>query len=101
MPTYKDINLLTQKAAMSGTEKLPVSDTEFITPEQITEEVAENSGFYTEDAEYIRAVVDSENKLLYGVKADGDFVFGAGVPSQVQNYVSGIVGDIATLLAAI
>ena len=86
---------------MSGTEKLPVSDTEFITPEQITEEVAENSGFYTEDAEYIRAVVAREHKLLYGVKADGDFVFGAGVPSQVQNYVSGIVGDIATLLAAI
>ena len=37
MPTYKDINLLTQKAAVSGTEKLPVSDTEFITPDQITE----------------------------------------------------------------
>lgn len=37
MPTYKDINLLTQKATMAGTEKLPVSDTEFITPDQITE----------------------------------------------------------------
>lgn len=37
MPTYKDINLLTQKAAVAGTEKLPVSDTEFITPDQITE----------------------------------------------------------------
>ena len=35
MPTYKDINLLTQKAAMAGTEKLPVSDTEYITPDQI------------------------------------------------------------------
>ena len=35
MPTYKDINLLTQKSSVAGTEKLPVSDTEYITPDQI------------------------------------------------------------------
>lgn len=34
--TYKDINLLTQKGAVAGTEKLPVSDTEYITPNQIS-----------------------------------------------------------------
>lgn len=39
MPTYKDINLLTQKSAMAGTEKLPVSDTEYITPDQIVEDL--------------------------------------------------------------
>ena len=33
--TYKDIDLLTQKSAVVGTEKIPVSDTEFITPNQI------------------------------------------------------------------
>lgn len=43
MPTYKDINLLTQKATMAGTEKLPVSDTEYITPDQITQELDEAS----------------------------------------------------------
>lgn len=37
MPTYKDINLLSQKSAVAGTEKLPVSDTEYITPDQIVE----------------------------------------------------------------
>lgn len=37
MPTYKDINILTQKSAVAGTEKLPVSDMEYITPSQITE----------------------------------------------------------------
>lgn len=35
MPTYKDINLLTQKAQIAGTEKIPVSDTEYITPGQM------------------------------------------------------------------
>lgn len=34
--SYKDINQLTQKSSVAGTEKLPVSDTEFITPAQIT-----------------------------------------------------------------
>lgn len=43
MPTYKDIDLLTQKATMAGTEKLPVSDTEYITPNQITQELDEAS----------------------------------------------------------
>lgn len=46
MPTYKDINLLTQKAAMSGTEKIPVSDTEFITPDQITDFVTNEGQNY-------------------------------------------------------
>lgn len=33
--SYKDISLLTQKSSVAGTEKLPVSDTEYITPNQI------------------------------------------------------------------
>lgn len=33
--TYKDIALLSQKSLLAGTEKLPVSDTEYITPNQI------------------------------------------------------------------
>lgn len=34
--TFKDIDLLTQKSAVAGTEKIEVSDTEYITPAQIT-----------------------------------------------------------------
>ena len=33
--TYKDIDQLSQKSSLAGTEKLPVSDTEYITPDQI------------------------------------------------------------------
>ena len=32
---YKDIDDLSQKSTVAGTEKLPVSDTQYITPEQI------------------------------------------------------------------
>lgn len=41
--THKDINLLTQKATIAGTEKIPVSDTEFITPNQIAGSVTVDS----------------------------------------------------------
>lgn len=33
--TYKDIDQLSQKSSVAGTEKLPVSDTQYITPSQI------------------------------------------------------------------
>jgi len=33
--TYKDIDDLSQKSSVAGTEKLPVSDTQYITPAQI------------------------------------------------------------------
>lgn len=33
--TYKDIGQLSQKSSVAGTEKLPVSDAEYITPSQI------------------------------------------------------------------
>lgn len=34
--SYKDIDSLSKKTAVAGTEKIPVSDTEYITPEQIS-----------------------------------------------------------------
>lgn len=33
--TFKDIDLLNQKSTLAGTEKISVSDTEYITPNQI------------------------------------------------------------------
>jgi len=33
--TYKDIDLLSQKSSVAGTEKIPVSDTQYVTLEQI------------------------------------------------------------------
>jgi len=33
--TYKDIDELTQKSSLAGTEKIPVSDTNYVTPDQI------------------------------------------------------------------
>lgn len=33
--TYKDIDTLSQKSTLTGSEKLPVSENEYVTPDQI------------------------------------------------------------------
>ena len=42
---------------------------------------------YVENPEFVNVVTDIEDKILYGVKNDGDFFFGAGVPSQIQEEI--------------
>ena len=42
---------------------------------------------YVENPEFVRVVTDNEDRILYAVKADGDFYFGAGVPQQIIDYV--------------
>ena len=49
--TYKDIDLLTQKSTVAGTEKIPVSDTLYITPEQIVDDCLEKESLNTIDLE--------------------------------------------------
>lgn len=41
-----------------------------------------------DNPEYVEVHLDGSKKILYGVRADGDFYFGAGVPSQVKGYVN-------------
>lgn len=42
--TYKDINQLSQKSVVSGAEKIPVSDTQYITPSQIVASKVDKAG---------------------------------------------------------
>ena len=46
-----------------------------------------DEGVYIENPEFVEVHTDAEDKVLYGIKADGDFYFGAGVPKQVQEEV--------------
>lgn len=47
--------------------------------------VASYYGDYSENPEFLNVVTDSDNKVLYGVEKNGNFFFGAGLPSQVQD----------------
>lgn len=42
---------------------------------------------YIENPEFSYVSLDSENKVLFGVQKDGNFLFGCGVPKQVIDYI--------------
>lgn len=76
--TYKDINDLSQKSQLAGTEKLPVSDTEYITPSQI-----------------VSGCEDATNKVTSISSSSTDTQY----PSAKCVY--DLIGDVETLLAAL
>lgn len=55
--------------------------------EAFKQEVKDTYGDYTENPEFVKVVMDAEDKILYGVQADGNFYFGAGCPTQVKDYI--------------
>ena len=79
---FKDISLLSQKSTVAGSEKIPVSDTEYITPNQI-------AGLVTVPT------------LSTSVATDAADDTKTSTPHSVKTYVDGIIGNIETLLAAI
>ncbi len=64
---YKDIDLLTQKSSVAGTEKLPVSDTQYITPSQIAASVPVDASLSSSSTNAIQnQAVDAEfDKVVY------------------------------------
>lgn len=47
--------------------------------------------------EFIRAYIDSDNRLLWGIKADGTIYYGAGIPPQVKRAIDSLIGEVNTL----
>ena len=81
MPTYKDIDLLLQKSAVAGTEKLPVSDTEYITPSQITSKSLPKTG----------GTLESTNATILVLKSTGG-VNESGMAFQRENNYKAWIG---------
>ena len=52
-------------------------------------------GQYVDNPEWVRVVTDSEDKILYGVKADGKFYFGDGCPPQVVEYIEDKINELS------
>lgn len=76
--SYKDIGQLTQKASVAGTEKIPVSDTEYITPSQV-----------------VSGKEDASNKVTSLSSSSTDTQY----PSAKCVY--DLIGDIETLINAL
>lgn len=54
-----------------------------------------NGVSYVENPEFVKIVTDYEGKILYAVKTDGSFVFGAGVPQQVIDYIEEKISSLS------
>lgn len=105
--TYKDINQLTQKSSVAGTEKIPVSDTEFLTPGQI----ATYKQVHLTDESDMPASPDADT--LYLIDDDGivpenskNKVTSLSASSTHTQYPSAkcvydLIGNVETLLAAL
>ena len=50
---------------------------------------------YIDNPAFVFVKTDSENKILYGVKQDGEFFFGAGCPHQVRDYVEQKLAELS------
>lgn len=60
----------------------------------------------TDNNEYIYAIADKDNTLLFGIQKDGNIVFGAGVPQQIKDAIMNIdidinSGELAETIASI
>ena len=58
-------------------------------------------GNYEENAEFIRAYVDADNKFLFGIKRDGSIEFAKGIPTPIKEYIDKGVGYLADFYNAI
>lgn len=60
------------------------------TAAQLTElgqEVKDDYGENEDSSLFLRVVLDKNKRILYGVKQNGDFYFGCGVPQSVKDYI--------------
>lgn len=60
--------------------------------------VTDAYGRYIESPEFMRAYLDGEDKILWGIRTDGTIYFGAGVPPQVKDYIEKRSEDIVAFL---
>lgn len=65
---------------------------------KVLDEKIADLGQYTDSPEWLRVITDAEGKILYGVKTDGKFYFGAGCPPQVAFLLKSLEDDFMTLL---
>lgn len=51
-------------------------------------------GKYEENPEFVRLYLDVNRKVLWGIRANGDIYYGAGVPSQIRYYIDSKIREL-------
>lgn len=58
------------------------------------QEQIDDVGYFTSDDDYIRLIVDSEQRILFGIKQDGSVDWSKGIPDHVKTYIQDSVNQI-------
>lgn len=84
---YKDIDDLSQKSSVAGTEKIPVSDTEYITPGQIVSSAIQS--FSEADPVFsasAAAGITSSDITNWNLKGNAKIFYGTSTSNQSTSY---------------
>ena len=95
--TYKDIDELSQKSSVAGTEKIPVSDTQYITPSQI----ATCKQVHLSDESEMPVSPDSNTLYLIDAKATRETTMPSGGFKPNVLYVLGTITGTVTFSLAV
>ena len=55
----------------------------------------------TDNPEFVCVAVDVNEKILYGIKTDGQLYFGVGCPQQVKDYIDNVIANINANIAEV
>lgn len=83
----REFNVNDQIAQLSGSDIEKNQDS--YSPSSINS-VVSRYGSYLNTHEYIYALTDNNNKILWGVKNDGTIEWGTGIPTPVKEYITEI-----------
>lgn len=55
--------------------------------------VIADEGVYIENYDFVYVKTDVAGKIFWGIKVDGTFYFGAGIPPQIQDYIKKLLNE--------
>ena len=55
----------------------------------------ENYGKYIENPEFVYAKTDAQDRILWAIKSDGTVYYGAGIPTQVVEYINKKIAELS------
>lgn len=87
-----ETNILSGNAVKDAIELL---DSSKVDKEEGKSLIDENYIKEVENPEFVRIYLDNQHKILWGIQKDGNIFYGAGVPSQIINYIEQRIADLS------
>lgn len=76
----------------------PISGSNSLVKSGGVNERLEQLGYIQEDKEFLRVYTDNNGKLLWGIRKDGEIVYGAGIPVAIRKELERAFSELAELV---